>query len=85
MLDQEEFNIILEQFDIRTKLESLEKMLEQQPEGSFGVPLSDIRPATAMRALTCKKKQEECERLEAWLQRLEKWVNYFVTILLCSF
>ena len=69
---QEEFNLILEQFDVQNKLTILEKLMEQQPEGSFGVPLSDIRPATAMRVLNCKKKQEECERLQAWLKQLER-------------
>ena len=69
---QEEFNLILEQLDVHKKLDTLEKMLEQQPDGSFGVPLSDVRPATAMRVLACKKKQEECDRLEAWLKKLER-------------
>ena len=69
---QEEFHLILEQFDVQNKLNTLEKLMEQQPEGSFGVPLSDVRPATAMRALNCKKKQEECERLQAWLKQLER-------------
>jgi hypothetical protein len=64
--------LILEQFNVYEKLETLERMIEQQPEGSFGVPLSDIRPATAMRFLSCKRKEEECERLAAWLARLEK-------------
>ena len=63
----------MEQFDVHRKLDTLEKMLEQQPEGSFGVPLSDVRPATAMRVLACNKKQEECDRLEAWLKKLERY------------
>ena len=73
---QEEYNLILDQFDVHTKLDTLEKLLEQQPEGSFGVPLSDVRPSTAMRSLTCRKKQEECERLQTWLQQLERYIDY---------
>ncbi len=71
---QEEFNVIVEQFEITDKLERLEKMIAQQPEGSCGVPLSDVRPSSLMRSASCKVKQAECDRLRSWLDRLDRFV-----------
>jgi hypothetical protein len=65
--------VIIDQFNVTEKLSKLEDLMSRQPEGSFGVALSDIRPSSTMRSLICRKKQEECDRLQTWLSRLERY------------